>query len=231
MMNPLQERLSRSELSSIYISCRELPLDRFRKMWREGETPLYLDRGYDPNIEDYHTTVHPDILVELWGHIQLEYTELMDGGNLARTLKAALRIEECRIKYDLINSCIALLSIYHSPEVITILSELGYSVSTDPNQDMELYLLELNRIRSLAKEIQVEIDILRGELDNPVAPVKTEDDSDDWLDTLLLLEEDCGFRLLEESIVVYEYTRRVKKYMKKLKQKIQQAKKGHAVSI
>lgn len=224
----LLEGLTPSQLSSIYISCMDLPLDRFIMIHSYGEPVAWLDKSYDPDKEDHHLEVPHDRLEQIWGDIQLEYSALSDGGKLARTLSMTYKISALRIKFQLSKYCLYALGMTYDPDLASILRSYGYDLPLNPDEKEE-YHANLRAMEVMTLECQAEIQMLEGELMEPARNAQAKKDPDPgvtWIKSFLVLEEDAHFKVKPEEMTVAEYIERGKMYVQNAARKALLAKKG-----
>lgn len=213
---------------NIYRSCKELPLDRFIEMWSNAGILSYLVKGYDPEREDMNTGANQDELRIIWEDIKLEYTSLMDKGNLARMIKASVSIELLSMKLETIIGCVRILNIIHEATCVQILRDLGFDFPFD-KANPEQYNADLKRVLSLSKPMEVDLIMMKADFDSMKVKDSGEPnkEGDEWQDALIILSDEAGQRLDPKQMTVYEFARRHSNYIQKIKLRIAQAKKGH----
>ncbi len=212
---------------SIYRSCRELPLSRFIDISFELNLSL-LDKNYDLKTDTSPNRIPSEFLIAVWSEINLEYTELMDNGNMKSLLVATAEIELLKMNFNIITSAVEVLKEQHVPELVEILKECGYNFPFNPNEPIK-YQKDLGRVLTQAKALIVQIRIKEGDA-HSLAPKENnavQTSRDDWTDSLIALSDDAGYPIEPAKITVYEYATRYHNLIKKFNARIQNAKIPH----
>lgn len=178
-----------------------------------------LDKNY--NIEKDISIVPVSVLVQAWSDINLEYTGYMDDGTIRRLTTLLIDIEVLKIKSNIINNTLTILTEGYDEELVNILREFGYNFKFD-KENKALFLADVNRVASMSKSLLVKIKTKEAQARTHIPEEKEQRKitMEDWLDSLVLLSDDAGYPVRSEDVTVYEYTRRHNNYMRKMRSKI-----------
>lgn len=186
-----------------------------------------LDKNYNPVTDSTPVRIPVEYLATIWADINLEYTELVDGGSIKSMLTRTAEAEALRMKYVMVTALVEGLSVQYHEDFVNMLQELGYSVSLDLN-DKEKYTKQLSRIMTQAKNLLVQIKAKEGEVVKAPAPEDGEEKDpesslDEWHNNMIAIREDVGYHVKTEDITVYEYTQMRKNLIKKLEYNLSKA--------
>lgn len=184
-----------------------------------------LDKNYDPETDTSPNKIPSEHLIAVWAEINLEYTELMDNGNMKSMLTSTAELELLKLKFNIIAMLVEVLKEQHIPELVEMLIEFGFNFSFDPKDSVK-YQKDLGRVLSQAKALVVQIRVKEAEI-RGLAPKDEQEGTttrDDWEDSLIALSDDAGYALDTAKLTVYQYATRYKNLMRKFQSKIQNTK-------
>lgn len=207
---------------NICTSCRELLLGKFIEISDTGNMAL-LDKDYDPKR---NSKVPPHILLEAWGNINMEYTQLMDSGKIKRLLSDGVDNEVRRLELEIIMSVIKVLNETYDSGLVKILNGYGYKFKFD-HTNKDTYYRDLNRVITLSKNRIVSIREKDAEMQRLMKEedVQARNEEDSWTELLITLSDDAGYPLDRNKITVYEFCVRHKNLLKKMKMEAKSASK------
>jgi hypothetical protein len=158
-----------------------------------------------------------DELVSAWNTIADEYAEAIKTGKSKSVFEAYKKVVRLEAQIKMIDACLYYLTQYYDEEIATILSENGYHFIA-PNDDTEVYLREINIVRTQAKTLIVILNqaVAHYRLLSPDNELKFERSYQDFLNELAVLSEHQGYALRPKEITVAEYCAVVNSFIRKV---------------
>lgn len=205
-----------SKSSSIYRSCKELPLDRFIEI-SETQNFSLLDRNYDPHNDQTESKIPVAELLATWEDISLEYSELIGPDTLISALEKRVKYDWYTHNFTLVTFAVQILSHVYDEELVQILKEMRVGDGID-NSDPVRYAKSLERVITRAKsQYLIPSKVLLGEIESLSKSVEhTEQPKDFWLSVKIALENEAGFHLDWSKKTVAEYAERYKALLRKI---------------
>lgn len=213
--NPLPPDGSKSW--NIYRSCRDLPMNRFIEISKDGNFSL-LDRKC--NNEEYVSPVPPGVLLDAWGEINLEYTELMDNGKLKRLLLNGIDTEVKRANLEIVAGLVKVLTDQYDEGLVKVLKGYGFDYEFD-YKDEKAYYKDLTKVTAQSKTWLVQILTNEKELDEAAQSNKAGNTREtDWTELFFAITNHFKIPMIEpEKITVYGFIVQYKNFIKDLTQR------------
>jgi hypothetical protein len=191
----------------LYTSIHKLPLN------------LFIDVAVDHNLQALIISGEPDTLqlIEAWEDIKQQYSDSI--GDAVRDMEKSLlkSIVMMKVKVDSVNKCIAILEVFYVKQFADRLNSL---LSTKFNFDVTKpaeYDELLNRCLKRTGGIKIEIALAEKRLEGMTQkkPSAGSEISREYFDKILVtLSDHAGHELNEETLTVFKFCERVKRFNK-----------------
>jgi hypothetical protein len=188
--------------------------------WYRHITELPLSKFIDCMVDDnYYALVisgHPsDVeLLSAWSDIQQEYADAI-GTNEYRLYVALMRdVIMLSTTLEQINCLVSLLKRYYHPEILSRLNKLlNTSISLDPSVP-DKYKATVKRFEMRSKGIKIDLDLKEIQLQGMRKKMEESGIKPDrgYFHSVLVTISDHAKYHIADSITVFEYCERVKRY-------------------
>lgn len=185
-----------SKSENIYLSLRELPLDRFITL-QETNNLILLEKTEE-------VTASPERLEEVWSEMNIDFATKMDNGDLKSRYRLETEARVLAYRLETIYILLDLIEQEYKPEIASMLKELGFHINPD---NMEK---SLRNATTKAKSIILQIKKIQADV-KPSAQGES-----NWTEILVALSDEAKYQIDPSKITVEEYIIRHKKYILRL---------------
>jgi hypothetical protein len=184
----------------LYLSCSELPFDRF--------LTALIEKNYTALIKKPGLfSISKEKLIEHWFEIYSEYCDLAESEASKAYLNMIKRKLFLETKVALCEALISSLMLGYNYETTQALKKLGFNFKLSKMS----YMADLKKVIAKAKPMVLEIGKIKKELE-PYLTEETPASKTDFLALLVILSKHQGYHLDAKKITVEEYILTLKAY-------------------